>query len=117
MDAAGAELGDLLRDDHSTATAVDLHVSGATLSEPLDEVGEVLDMAALVRRDGDALDVLLEGGGDDLFDAAVMAEVHDLDTLRLEQPAHDVDRRVVAVEQARRRDEPHRVHGHMQRRL
>src|SRR5262249_14945513 len=32
----------------------------------------------------------------------------DLDTLRLDQPTHDVDRRVVAVEQAGRSDEPQR---------
>ena len=42
---------------------------------------------------------------DDLVDRAVVAEVDHLGARGLQDAAHDVDRRVVAVEQARRRDE------------
>jgi hypothetical protein len=43
-----------------------------------------------------------------LVDAAVVAEVDDLGALGLDQPAHDVDRGVVAVEQAGGGDESQR---------
>ena len=74
-----------------------------------DEVLEVLDVPALVRRDRDALDVLLDRRVDDLLDRAVVPEVDHLGALRLQDPPHDVDRRVVAVEQARGGDQPDRV--------
>ncbi len=53
-------------------------------------------------------------GGHHLVDAAVVTEVDDLGALRLQQPAHDVDGGVVAVEQAAGRHEPDRVLGHVQ---
>ena len=44
-------------------------------------------------------------GDDDLLDRAIVSEMDDLGARRLEDPAHDVDRRVVPVEQTRRGDE------------
>ena len=49
--------------------------------------------------------VLLDGCDDDLLHRAVVPEMHDLGPGGLEDPAHDVDRGVVPVEQARRGDE------------
>jgi hypothetical protein len=43
-----------------------------------------------------------------------MAEVDHLGALRLEDAAHDVDRGIVAVEQAGGRDEAHRVDGNVE---
>ena len=60
-------------------------------------------------RDGDALHVLLDRGGDDLVDRAVVAEVDDLGARGLHDAAHDVDRGVVAVEQRGGGDEAHLV--------
>ena len=57
-------------------------------------------MAALVGADGDTLDVLVDGGADDLVDRAVVAQVDDLGPLGLQEAAHDVDGGVVPVEQA-----------------
>ena len=114
-DAARVQQVDLLADDDAAPAAEDLDVAGAVLGEELDQVAEVLDVPALVGADGDALDVLLDGGADDLADRAVVAEVDHLGTLRLQDAAHDVDRRVVPVEQARRGDEPDGVHGAVQR--
>ena len=62
-------------------------------------------MAALVRGDGDALDVLGYGRVDDLVNRPVVPEVDHLGALRLEQPPDDVYGCVVPVEQARCRDE------------
>ena len=48
---------------------------------------------------------------DDLGDRAVVAEVDDLGAGGLEMPAHDVDRRVVAVEERGRGDDADVVAG------
>ena len=74
-------------------------------------------MAALVRRDGDAVRVFLQGAGDDLLDRTVVPEVDHFASGGLQDAAHDVDRRVVAVEQARGRDEAHLVHRLVDERL
>src|SRR5690606_10316181 len=49
---------------------------------------------------GDAVGVLLQRGADHVLDRAVVAEVDHFRALGLDQAAHDVDRGVVAVEQA-----------------
>ena len=49
-----------------------------------------------------------------LAQSAVVAQVHDLGALALQQPAHHVDRRVVPVEEAGRGHEPDRVHRRVQ---
>ena len=77
----------------------------------VDQVAEVLEVAALVGADRHGLDVLLDGGVDDLLDRAVVPEVDDLGPLGLEDPPHDVDGGVVAVEQRRGGDHPHGVGG------
>src|SRR5690606_35158540 len=52
--------------------------------------------------------VLLQGRPYHVLDAAVVAQVHHFHALGLDQPAHDVDGRVVAVEQAGGGDEAQR---------
>lgn len=66
-------------------------------------------MAALVGADGHALHVFLQRGGHDLIDAAVVAEVNDLGAHALQNAAHDVDGRIVPVEQTGGGDEAHLV--------
>ena len=105
------EFLDLLGDDDTAAPAEDLNVASAHLVQALPQVAEVLHVPALVGGNGDPLHVLLHRGCDDLVDAAVVSEVDDLRTLALQNAAHDVDRGVVAVEQAGRGDEPHRILG------
>ncbi|OIQ68697.1 hypothetical protein GALL_497060 [mine drainage metagenome] len=78
---------------------------GALRAQPVDHVAEKLDMPALIAGDGDAVGVLLDGGGDDLVHAAVVPKVDDLRPHADEDAPHDVDRRVVAVEQRRCGDE------------
>ena len=113
-DPGVAQALDLVAHDDAAAPADDLHVAGALGAQRLDEVLEVLDVPALVRRHGDALHVLLERGVDDLGHRAVVPEVDHLAALALEDPPHDVDRGVVAVEEARRRDQADRVGGTVQ---
>ena len=76
-----AQPRDLVGHDDAATAAEDLDVAGALLAQRLDEVLEVLDVAALVGRHGDALHVLLDRGVDDLLDRAVVTEVDDLGAL------------------------------------
>jgi hypothetical protein len=78
LDAVGLQLGDLARHDHAAAAAEDAHVRAAALAQQVDHVLEVLDVAALVGADGDALHVFLQRRGHDLVDRAVVPEVHHL---------------------------------------
>ena len=84
-------------------------MAGAALAQHVDHVLEVLDVAALVGGERDGVGVLLQRGAHHVLDRAVVAQVDDLGALRLDQPAHDVDRGVVAVEQARGGDETQRA--------
>ena len=116
-DAAALEGLDLLGRDRPAAAAVDPHVGHAGLREPAHEVPEELHVPALVGRDGDGVGGFLDGRLDELVDAAVVAEVDHLGALRLQQPAHDVDRGVVAVEEGRGRDDANRCLGAPRARL
>jgi len=98
-DSVVLELFDLSRHDHPATAAEDLDVGRAALFEEIDHVLEELYVAALVGGDRDALGVLLDGGVDDLFDRAVVAEVDDLGAVRLQDAAHDVDGGIVTVEE------------------
>ena len=69
-DTAALQLLDLARHDHAATAAVDANVAGALLAQAIEQVREVLDVAALVRADGDALDVFLQGGVHDVVDAS-----------------------------------------------
>jgi hypothetical protein len=105
------ELLDLGRHDHAAAAAEDLDVLAAVLAQQVDHVLEEFDVPALVGRDRNALHVFLQRGIDDLAYRAVVPEVDDLGAGGLENPPHDVDRRIVAVEKRRSGDETHLVLG------
>ena len=97
--AVGMQLADFRRDNYPAAATEHLDVFTATAFEQIHHVLEVLDMPSLVGADGNALRVFLQGGGDHFIDAAVVAQVNHLGAHALQNPPHDVDGRVVAVEQ------------------
>ena len=99
FDAVRLQLADLLGRDRASAAAEHQHVPGALLRQTIDHVAEELHVAALVRADRDCIRVLLHRCPHDLVDAAVVTEVDDLRPPILDHPPHDVDRRVVTVEQ------------------
>ncbi len=107
--AVRLELLDLLRDDDAPAAAVDQHVGAALGPEPIHQVPEVLDVAALVGAHRDPLHVLLDRRADHLVHRAVVPEVDDLGALGLEEAPHDADGGIVPVEQAGRGHEPDRM--------
>ena len=105
------QLADFGRHDHAATAAKHLHVRAAAAVQQIDHVLEILDMPTLVAADGDALRVFLQGGGHHLIDAAVVAKVNHLGAHALQDAPHDVDGRVVAVEQRGGGDEAHLVRG------
>lgn len=90
---------DLRGDDDPSAAAENLYVARPSLCEELDQILEVLDVAALIRADGNTLHVLLHTGCYNLFNRTVMAEMDDLDALTLQDSSHDVDGGVVSIKQ------------------
>ena len=116
-DAVVVQLLDLGADDDAAAAAVDANVLAAALAQQIDHVLEELDVPALVRADRDALHVFLQRRGDDLLDRAVVTQMDHFGAHALQNAPHDVDRRVVTVEQRRRRNEPHLVRRSIVREL
>ena len=109
--AIGLQFADLFGDDDATASSKHLYVCPAALAQQIDHVFEVFDMAALVRADGNALHIFLQSGSHHLVDRAVVAQMDDLGAHALEDAAHDIDGRVVAVKQAGSGDKAHLVFG------
>jgi hypothetical protein len=66
-------------------------------------------VAALVGSDGNTLYVFFDSAFDDLGYRPVVSQVNDLRTLRLQDPPHDVDCRIVPIEKGRGRDEAYFV--------
>jgi len=85
--------------DGSAPTAVDPDIGRAKLAQTVDEEAEELHVTALVRRNRDCVRVFLHRSGRDFLDRAVVSQMHDLGTLRLEDSPHDVDRSIMPVEE------------------
>src|SRR5260221_368265 len=101
----GRTLADFFCDPPPPAPAQHLDVLPASLPQEVDHVLEVLDVAALVGGDRDALDVFLQRSGHDFVHRAVVPQMDHFGAARLQDAAHDVDGGVVAVEKRRRRHE------------
>ena len=87
------------RGNGSSTTAKDTDVLAACLIKQLADVGEVLDVAALVRRQGYGVSVFLNGAVKHGFCRLVVAEMDDFSPRGFNQSAHDVDGGIVAVKQ------------------
>jgi hypothetical protein len=61
---------------------------------------QVLDVAALVGTDRDRVGVFLDSRIDNFFDRSIVPEMNHFGTGGLQNPAHDIDRYIVAVKQA-----------------
>jgi hypothetical protein len=60
-------------------------------------------VTALIRTDRDAVGIFLNGRAHNVVDAAIVAKVDNFDALRLYEAAHDIDRRIMPIEQRRGR--------------
>ena len=77
----------------------------AAFVQQIAQVLKIFDVAPLVAGDRDALHVFLNGRVDDLKYRAVVAEVNDFRAGGLQNASHNIDRRIVAVEERSRRNE------------
>jgi hypothetical protein len=93
------QLLDLLGQDRPSATAEDLDVPRALLLQQVVHVLEVLGVPALVARHGDGVRVLLDRGVHHILHAAVVPQVDHLGAGALDDPPHDVDGGIVAIEE------------------
>jgi hypothetical protein len=109
-DAVRVQLRDLRRQDGAAASGEDQDAPPRGGNQVVHVLQE-LEVSALVAGQGDALGILLDGAVDDLAHRAVVAEVDDFGSRGLQQPPHDVDRGVVAVEQRGRRHQAHVMDG------
>ena len=93
--------------DGAPTAAKDAHVLASGLIEQLSDVGEVLQVAALVGGQGDGVCVLLDGTIHDVLGRAVVPKVDDLRPGGLHQTPNDVDGRVMAVKERGSGDDAH----------
>ena len=68
-------------------------------------------MTSLIRRDCDSIGIFLNRSIDDLLCASIVAQMDDLCSLVLKDPANDVDGRVMSIEEAGSCDESGGAHG------
>ena len=93
------EVLDFIGRDRAAAATEHFDVPGTAVSQPIDHVAEKFFVPALVRTDGDAVGIFLDRGTDNVVHAAVVAEVNDFNAARLDKTAHDINCRVMTVEQ------------------
>ncbi len=97
-DAVRVQLLDLLGQDGPAAAAEDLDMTRALLFEQVVHVLEVLGVPALVARHGDSVRILLDRSVHHILHTAVVPQVDHLGAGALDDPPHDVDRRVMPIE-------------------
>ena len=99
VDPGGMERGDFLVGDGSASAAEDGNLGASEFGESLHQESEEFHVPSLVGGKGDAVGVLFHRGFRDFLHRSVVAQVDDFGTLLLEDAPHDVDGRVVAVEE------------------
>jgi hypothetical protein len=72
-------------------------MAGAKLPKAINHVAEEFVMPTLVGTDRDTVGIFLDGRKNDVIDTAIVAKMHDFNTLRLDQASHYVNRRVVTI--------------------
>ena len=105
------QLANFGRHNHTATAAKHLDVFAASLAQQIDHVLEILHMTALVGADGNALCVLLQCSRDHFIDRPVVTQVNHLGAHALQDAAHDVDGRVMAIKQTGGRHKAHFVGG------
>ena len=111
LDTRRVQLFDFAIGHGAAAATEDTNVSTTAFFQKLDHELEELNMPALVRRNRNALRIFFNRSFHNLFDTAVVPKVNDLGAFLLQNPPHDVDRGIVAIEQRSRRHKTQLVGG------
>lgn len=115
----GVDLGDtvcfqllnLIRQNHTPTAGKYLDMASTLLLEEVIHVFEIFRVATLVAGHSNGLGIFLYGGIDHLFNAPVVAQVDHFTTCSLYDPAHDIDGRIMAIEEAGSGNDTHLVLG------
>ena len=83
--------------DGPAAAAKNLNVVCAFLAQKIDNSCKKLDVAAVVTRDANGANVLLDRGANDITDRAMISEIDHLNPVPDELEVDRVDRAVVSV--------------------
>ena len=90
-------------------------MAGLVLDEEIAHISEELHVTTLIGSHCDGVSILLYGRLDDVQTRAVVTQMDDFNTIRLEDPPEDVDRSIVTVKQGGCGDESsrrrHGIHG------
>ena len=95
--------GVILR-NRSTAAAKNGDIAGAALAQLSDDLGKKFDVPAVVARDADSGDVLLNGSADDVTNITMETQVDHFDAVPDEFQIDRVNRAIVAVANRNRRE-------------
>ena len=99
------QAADFFGRNRAATTTEYFYVARIELTQAIDHVTEEFVVAALVRTNGNTVRIFLNCGTDDVIHTAIVAEVHNLDALRLDKAPHDIDGGIMAVKQRGGRDE------------
>ena len=102
FDPVAVQLLDFRGHDDAPAPAEHANAARPLLLQLVDEVLEVLEVPALVGAHRDRIGVFLHRRAHHFAHRAVVTEMDHLRARPLQNPAHDVDRGIVPVEEARR---------------
>src|SRR5215471_10286261 len=83
--------------DRSPAPAENFDVVRAFLAEKIDNLGEKLDMAAVVTGNADRAHVFLDSGANNIANRPMIAEIDDFNPVANELEVDRIDRAVVPV--------------------
>ena len=85
--------------DGTSTAAKDTNMLASCFIEQLTNVGEVLEVAALIRSQGDCMCIFLHSTIHNGLRRLVVAQMNHFSTRGLNQPSHDVNRCIMAVKQ------------------
>ena len=87
----GLKLRNLSGHNHTAATAENTNMVSTRFFKQIDGIFEVLHMAALVRTDGDTLNIFLQCSFHHLCHRAIVGQMNYLNPSTLQNPAHNID--------------------------
>ena len=111
VDSVAVEFFDFDGKDGTTSASKKANVRASPVPQQVVEVLEKLQMPPLVGGDGNGLSVFLHGTVYNFGGRTVVTQVDDFSSAFLEDTAHNVDGRIVAVKKRGRGDNPDGVTG------
>ncbi|SRR5258706_10853056 len=97
------------RKNRPSAPTKDFDVATAVFLQQVFHVFKKFNMSALVRGDGNSLDIFFDSCLNDLFYGPVVSQMDDLGAFALHDPPHNINSGVMTIEQTCSRDDPYLI--------